>query len=61
MVLEHLAALKTNRIILVSCDPATLGRDTGDLSALGYQIVEAQPVDLFPQTWHVETIALAIR
>ena len=58
-VLEMVAALQARRVLLVSCDPATLGRDAGDLQALGYAITAVQPVDMFPQTWHVETVALA--
>ncbi len=60
-VLEHLVALETERVVLISCDPATLGRDAGDLTALGYKLQYVQPVDMFPQTWHVEAIALATR
>lgn len=60
-VLDALARLGARRVILVSCDPATLGRDAGDLAALGYRIHCVQPVDMFPQTWHVETVALAMR
>lgn len=60
-VLESVAALKAKRVILISCDPATLGRDAGDLVKLGYSLQSVQPVDMFPQTWHVETIALAVK
>jgi 23S rRNA (uracil1939-C5)-methyltransferase len=60
-VLQHLAELGADRIVLVSCDPATLGRDAGDLVSLGYRIETVQPIDMFPQTWHVETVALAVR
>ena len=61
VVLEQLAELGASRLILVSCDPATLGRDVGDLYRLGYHLQEVQPVDMFPQTWHVETIAVAVK
>jgi 23S rRNA (uracil1939-C5)-methyltransferase len=60
-VLESLTALDASRVVLISCDPATLGRDAGDLAALGYKLQRVQPVDMFPQTWHVEAIALATR
>lgn len=57
-VLGQLAALTPRRIIYVSCDPATLARDAVHLAAAGYRLVEAQPVDLFPQTYHVETVGV---
>ena len=57
-VIRELAALGPRRMVYVSCDPATLARDAVHLAASGYRLVEAQPVDLFPQTFHVETVAL---
>lgn len=60
-VLESVAQLGARRVVLVSCDPATLGRDAGDLAMLGYRVQVVQPVDMFPQTGHVETVALAVR
>ncbi|MCX7708094.1 MAG: 23S rRNA (uracil(1939)-C(5))-methyltransferase RlmD, partial [Anaerolineae bacterium] len=57
-VIAGLAGLTPRRIVYVSCDPATLARDAVQLTQAGFQLVEAQPVDLFPQTFHVETIAL---
>lgn len=57
-VIARLAALVPRRIVYVSCDPATLARDAVHLTQAGFHLVEAQPVDLFPQTFHVETIAL---
>jgi len=50
--------LTREKLIYVSCDPATLCRDLNDLSAQGFTITSIQPVDMFPQTHHIETIAL---
>jgi 23S rRNA (uracil1939-C5)-methyltransferase len=60
-VLEALSRLACPRIIYVSCNPATLARDAGILASSGYRVVQAQPVDMFPQTTHVETVALIRR
>ena len=49
------------RLVYVSCDVATLARDTAILEKLGYKLLEYTPVDLFPRTAHVETVALLVR
>lgn len=46
------------RVVYVSCDPATLARDLKIFDELGYKLKEYTPVDLFPRTAHVETVAL---
>ncbi|MGA2961605.1 MAG: 23S rRNA (uracil(1939)-C(5))-methyltransferase RlmD [Candidatus Korobacteraceae bacterium] len=51
-----LARLKTSELIYVSCDPATLSRDLRVLVESGFHIEEAHLVDLFPQTFHIETV-----
>ncbi|MFW5490120.1 MAG: 23S rRNA (uracil(1939)-C(5))-methyltransferase RlmD [Desulfovibrio sp.] len=56
-VLERIMELAPRRIVYVSCDPATLGRDSRILSSK-YTLKKAVPVDLFPHTPHVETAAL---
>ena len=58
---EILAAMAPERIVYVSCDPATLARDVKRFSLLGYSAVKAQGVDLFPRTQHVETVCLLTR
>lgn len=60
-VLDAIIASAAPRIIYVSCDPATLARDVSILTASGYTLQTAQPVDMFPQTAHVETIVLLQR
>jgi 23S rRNA (uracil1939-C5)-methyltransferase len=57
-VLADTAALTPGRIIYVSCSPRTLARDLDILSRLGYCTRETQPIDMFPQTHHLENIAL---
>jgi tRNA/tmRNA/rRNA uracil-C5-methylase (TrmA/RlmC/RlmD family) len=44
--------------VLVSCDAASLGRDAGLLRDAGYALTSVTPVDLFPQTAHVEVVAV---
>ena len=60
-VLELLIALAPTRIVYVSCDAATLARDMDRLAAAGYRAISAQPLDLMPQTAHVEVVALLER
>jgi len=55
---NSVVACAPRRIVLISCDPAALGRDTQLLAAHGYQLASATPVDLFPQTFHIETVAV---
>ena len=57
VTLESLVRIAPERIVYVSCNPATLARDLGYLEANGYKTVEIQPVDQFPQTYHVECMA----
>ena len=57
-VLESVCRFSPEKIIYVSCDPGTLARDLSFLSSNGYQLKEMTPVDLFPQTSHIEAVAL---
>ena len=57
-VIESVAAMGPARVVYVSCDPATLGRDVKRFAQLGYQAVRACAVDMFPGTRHVETVVL---
>ena len=60
-VVRRLAGLGVGRIVYVSCDPATLSRDFVGLLGAGYRIEQAHLVDLFPQTYHLESVFHLVR
>jgi 23S rRNA (uracil1939-C5)-methyltransferase len=53
-----LARLQPREIVYISCDPVTLGRDLNELTTSGYKLSALHLVDLFPQTYHQETVAI---
>ena len=59
-VVASVAGMGPRRVVYVSCDPATLGRDIKRFAGLGYRAVRACAVDMFPATCHVETVALLV-
>ena len=59
--LEAIVKSTASRVIYVSCNPATLARDCKYLSSHGFILSAVRPVDMFPQTCHVETVALITR
>lgn len=56
-VLRRVAGLAPDRLLYVSCSPQSLARDLNLLKNLGYRCTEVQPVDMFPQTMHIENVA----
>ena len=56
--LDAIADHRPERIVYVSCDPATLARDCRRFVRQGYTLSWVQPIDLFPQTYHIENVAL---
>jgi len=59
--LDALVGCGASRMVYVACDPASLARDVKRLAQAGYRLAYVQPVDLFPQTYHIESMALLVR
>ncbi|MFP3852894.1 MAG: class I SAM-dependent RNA methyltransferase [Anaerolineales bacterium] len=57
-VVQQILGFSPKRIVYVSCDPATLARDSKQLASAGYQLERVTPIDLFPQTYHLESLSL---
>lgn len=57
-VLDRIVEMTPELLVYVSCDPATLGRDARRLARGGYRLQQATPFDMFPQTYHIESISL---
>ncbi len=58
---SELLKIRPQRVLYISCDPATLVRDLTPLVQNGYEVVSSQAFDLFPQTWHIESMTLLRR
>jgi 23S rRNA (uracil1939-C5)-methyltransferase len=59
-IVERVMTMAPDRIVYVSCNPATLARDLSVLKA-AYEVAEVQPVDLFPHTYHIESVAKLVK
>ncbi len=60
-LVKTIAGMSPKRVVYVSCDPATLARDLKSFAEEGYKTTEITPVDMFPRTAHVESVALAVK
>ncbi|WP_394867173.1 23S rRNA (uracil(1939)-C(5))-methyltransferase RlmD [Paraclostridium bifermentans] len=60
-VLDTIVSMEPDKVVYVSCNPSTLARDLAYLDERGYKCKEIQPVDMFPHTMHVESVALLCR
>ncbi|MFH0925540.1 MAG: 23S rRNA (uracil(1939)-C(5))-methyltransferase RlmD [bacterium] len=60
-IMEYIPSLDVKKIIYVSCNPTTLARDVSMLIDKGYQLASIQPIDMFPQTHHVESVVFLER
>ncbi|GAM11559.1 putative RNA methyltransferase [Geobacter sp. OR-1] len=57
-IMRFIPQLKPARVVYISCDPVTLARDIAILKKLDYSVVRSVPVDMFPQTSHIESVSL---
>ena len=57
-VVEDIAAARPGRVAYVSCNPTTWARDVVRFKECGYELASVQPVDMFPQTFHVEVVSI---
>lgn len=60
-VLTKVAEINLNEIVYISCNPSTFARDVGILESHGYYLKEVQPVDMFPQTSHIELVGKIVK
>jgi 23S rRNA (uracil1939-C5)-methyltransferase len=60
-VVNKISELQPSRVVYVSCNPTTLARDLAIFKKTGYTLMYIQPVDMFPQTYHIENVALLER
>ncbi|MEQ8176559.1 MAG: 23S rRNA (uracil(1939)-C(5))-methyltransferase RlmD [Syntrophomonadaceae bacterium] len=60
-VIKAVERMKIARVVYVSCEPSTLARDLGRFQQAGYRVRKVQPIDMFPQTYHVETVVVMSR
>ena len=60
-VVDHICQMQPRRIVYVSCNPSSLARDLALFTKTGYTLERVQPVDMFPQTYHIENVARLVK
>lgn len=60
-LIDTVVSMEPSRVVYISCDPATLARDCARFESRGYHTLRARPIDMFPRTAHVETVALLVK
>ena len=60
-VMRRIGRAQPDRVVYVSCNPKSFATDIKQLADFGYRLEKVQPVDLFPQTYHIELVALMSR
>ena len=60
-VLHSVAKTGINEIVYISCNPSTFARDANVLNEVGYDLLKVQPVDMFPQTSHIEVVGKFVK
>ena len=60
-ILDLICVMKPRQVVYVSCDPPTLSRDLQFLAMRHYRLEGVQPLDMFPQTYHIESVAKLVR
>lgn len=58
---SDIVRLNPDKIVYVSCDPSTLARDCGLFAGHGYRVIKSVPLDMFPQTYHLESVTLLLK
>ncbi len=58
IVVDAVARMRPTRVVYVSCDPVSLGRDAALFEQRGYELTRVEPLDMFPHAFHIETVAL---
>ncbi len=60
-VIHKIVSFAPKKVVYVSCNPSTLARDAAEFAKYDYILKKARPIDMFPQTYHIESVALIVK